>query len=291
LDSDSSVIAPLDWLPVERHFSQLRAERDELLELLERSYEELDQWRADLHGREQALDADREDLEQRREELARQHAALREAQAAGVENAEHLTQSLNESQAELERLRRDSKADREAVAEARAELETLRGRAAESETEAARVADELAQHRELLASARAELAAAREQQQTAEAQLEARLAAARQTEADDAQAAALREQCELLETELETVRERTAELSDTLARNEREMAERRAQWELEREQLRRLVEQREHAPAPAAPAPAPAASPADDWVVGSVAAQFARLSRERADRRAREKQM
>jgi hypothetical protein len=122
--------------------------------------------------------------------------------------------------------------------------------------------------------------------------LEARLAAARQTEADDAQAAALREQCELLETELEAVRERTAELSDTLARNEREMAERRAQWELEREQLRRLVEQYEQASASSGPAPVPAetAPPADDAVVGSVAAQFPRHSRERADRRAREKQ-
>lgn len=188
MNSDRSATATFDWRPVERHFGQLRAERDELLELLERSYEEFDLWRTELHGREQALDAKREELENQREELARQHAAPRET---------------------------------------------------------------------------------------------------REAEADDPQAAALREQCELLETELETVRERTAELCDALARNEREMAQRQAQWELEREQLRRLVEPRE--PSPASAAPVPAAAPADDAVVGSVAAQFARLSRERADRRAREK--
>ena len=112
---------------------------------------------------------------------------------------------------------------------------------------------------------------------------------------------ALYEQCALLEVELETIRGRAADLSQSLEQAKGELAEQQAEWSTELKQLRQLLERQSHAltsptPPPAAPPAAalPAAQGADrgapeDSVVGSVVAQFARLSRERADRRAQGK--
>jgi len=136
-------------------------------------------------------------------------------------------------------------------------------------------------------------------------QMEALRTEAQQKAGRDARRIAeLKQQCAELESELELVRRRNAELAQTLDRQERQVAEERTQWSGELKELRRLLEAQsgliEHRlnetspPQPAAPAAAndvsdaakPDASP-PDAVVDSVMAQFAKLQQDVKQRRSR----
>ncbi len=107
-----------------------------------------------------------------------------------------------------------------------------------------------------------------------------------------------------LEAELEMVRTRAAELSDTLAQERRQMSEDRAEWANELKQLRRLMErqtavsvataaaQPRQAPAEKQPSEQPAAAASAsrlDPVVGSVLAQFDKIRQQRAAQRNKRK--
>jgi chromosome segregation ATPase len=105
----------------------------------------------------------------------------------------------------------------------------------------------------------------------------------------------------VLETELEAVRNRVAELSETLADEKRSVAEERANWSGELKRMRRLLERQpgpqvESAAVPMSappqsatgvpPAePSPAAASGGDPVLNSVAAQFEMLQKDLARRR------
>jgi hypothetical protein len=105
----------------------------------------------------------------------------------------------------------------------------------------------------------------------------------------------------VLETELEVVRNRVAELSEALADEKRSVAEERAGWSDELKRMRRLLErlpgrQIEPGAAPVSEPPRPATgespvesspprSPGGDPVLDSVAAQFEMLQKDLARRR------
>ena len=102
-----------------------------------------------------------------------------------------------------------------------------------------------------------------------------------------------------LEVELETVRMRASDLSETLAEQKRQMAEERAQWTNELRQMRRLLEKHSDsaghpgdaahttAIAEARPARETPSSRSSDPVLGSVMAQFESLQKDIARRKAK----
>ncbi len=118
-----------------------------------------------------------------------------------------------------------------------------------------------------------------------------------------------------LETELETVRQRAADLTETLAEQKRQLAEERAEWTAEFRQLRKILDKQSQVlasrleavpvplgvPGPAlvaagVPSAAGAMSSSDtvdrsirDTVVGSVMSQFQLLQKDAARRRAQTK--
>lgn len=110
--------------------------------------------------------------------------------------------------------------------------------------------------------------------------------------------AKVKQQRMVLETELETVRNRAAEMAETLARQRRQSAHEREQWTGELKQVRRLLEtlvgqQVQHESAPESdethlqpqeatgPSPQSASAPAadSDPVLDSVMAQFKMLQK------------
>ena len=102
-----------------------------------------------------------------------------------------------------------------------------------------------------------------------------------------------------LEEELELVRRRAAEMSDTLAKQRREIAEERAEWSGELREMREVFESQSRSletgqqlplqatrEVPAAKAsPPPTATTTNDPVIDSVMAQFAKLQKDAAFRR------
>jgi predicted nucleic acid-binding Zn-ribbon protein len=101
-----------------------------------------------------------------------------------------------------------------------------------------------------------------------------------------------------LEEELETVRRRCEELSDTVTEQKRQIAEERAEWTAEFRQLRKILDKQsqilaqrvEHGPIPpltvVPAAPTAASDVAIDPVLGSVVSQFQLLQKDAARRRA-----
>jgi chromosome segregation ATPase len=91
-----------------------------------------------------------------------------------------------------------------------------------------------------------------------------------------------------LEDELETVRCRAADLSDTLDSRQREWHDEREGHEAEIASLRQSLDSPNHrasAPPAQPPAAQPAASPADDPVLDSVMQQFEMIQRDVTQRR------
>jgi hypothetical protein len=135
--------------------------------------------------------------------------------------------------------------------------------------------------------------------------------AQRQVGADQRQIADLDQQRTALESELELIRRRSAEMAETQERQNREIVEERAQWSAELKELRRLLQTQgqllaerldasdQPAPVSTAPTPptptatAPTAAavetppPAADPVVDSVMAQFAKLQQDVKKRRSK----
>jgi DNA repair exonuclease SbcCD ATPase subunit len=133
---------------------------------------------------------------------------------------------------------------------------------------------------------------ARQEREAVQAQLQllakgaADLASARLTLDDDRQQA-------VLETELEAVRNRAAEMTETLAQRDRQLTEERAQWAEELKRMRRLLEtvaeRQERQPAEAPPPASngsrtrdekPAGDHNSDPVLESVMAQFEMLQKD-----------
>lgn len=209
---------------------------------------------------------------------------------------ERLFQLLEQSHAELDGWRQELDQREQQLADEREELLQQRQALQQAQTAGEQDSESVSA---ALHSARDELAAVRRELQANQRQLTTSQGA---TDTSDEENTSLRKQCALLEVELETVRARAAELTDALEHHQREGAEQQAQWSLELNEMQQQLDQQGEllaqaktppASAAAAPSPVPAAAATqggletgpNETVVGSVMAQFARLSRERADRR------
>lgn len=242
---------------------------------------------ADEQARLQALEAELTELNcemaQQQSVLERKEHQRQELEARLAAQVEQATQLAAERDAAL--------ADRQQMS---SELQSVQEQAGRLSTASAE-----------LDTARSELAQARGESQ----RLREQLLAAQSANHGDGQLkhrlSEAEEERRNLERELEAVRQRAAEMAETLVEQKRQMAEDRAQWNTELRQLRRLLErqaelltERTHVPAaptaaarrePVGAAVATAAAPTRsggvDPVLGDVMAQFERLQQDRQRRR------
>lgn len=240
---------------------------------------------------------------------------LRNGCAALEESLEQIFCELDEMRQELvdrllaveqERLRlsnqTDSPQETEETAQLRGELQRQSDELAQAREELARAKQELEQQRNEASDARlAELEAELADAQRRLAASEARGGHASESASDGCaititaeQMSALEQERDALEAELELVRNRAVELNETVAEQQREISEQKSELSGELQQLRRLVEKQAELFASRedeAPTPAPVAAPGDeppganDPVVHSVMAQFAKLQKDVASRR------
>jgi chromosome segregation ATPase len=151
-----------------------------------------------------------------------------------------------------------------------------------------------------LADAEAELSDTRRQLQEARHQLDQQSLAVDVAQADRVPPEVvneLREERDALEAELELVRSQAAELNETISEQQRQLDTQKTEITGEVSQLRRLFEQQaqlmtertiaRETVAVGAPAPRATETAAEDPVVTSVMAQFAKLQRDVAQRRRR----
>ena len=235
-------------------------------------------------------------LEASESQRRQRHAEERKELEARFDRIEKLAETLGEcagsNQGGLEPIQ-------EVLNELREGRETWR--AAQSSSESAnadlvRMADDLAATRQDLAEAREELRAQREllhraptgSESSPDPEIRERLDRLEQERLDWARQRAA------LETELDAVRNRAAELSDALEDERQRASGDRKDWAGEMRQMRQLLQTLSERPAvtaPAAAAPAPAAEQpveqqdAQDPVLDSVMAQFEILQKDLARRR------
>ncbi len=213
----------------------------------------------------------KQDLDSKELELAQANDRAAEAQARSAQGGERLEIQIEQNQQLREQVGR-LETQREALDN---ELAQLRGQfapLAESVTETARLRGEVA-------TSQAEAARLRDQ-----------LAAAPSEAVVHEQQAAAQSLQQQLESELDALRHRAAELSETLAEQKRVTAQERQQWSEELRQLRRAVERQSEVLAhrtsqePAAVEQADQARPpgdptSGDRVVDSLLAQFETLQK------------
>jgi chromosome segregation ATPase len=264
-------------------FDELDALCNELLREQQAWLADREQTESDLQERAAQLEADCTALESRRQQMAEKEGRQR-AQPAGEEA---------ESSGQLERLLEEANQERAALRSA------LEGAQAQ--------ADRLAQMADKVSGASSGLAEAREEIHRLRDQLEKAPAQNAQPQPDGELLGQLQQMEQdrlVLETELETVRNRAAEMAETLAEQRRQSAEERKQWTQELKRMRRMLEmlsahrfEHQAAPGPepargesrdpAGPSPEAAAAPAPhgDPVLDSVMAQFEMLQKDLARRR------
>jgi len=252
----------------------------------------------DFRRRQTALEQQRAELAARQEQILKESSQVRaESAAAAAEESTRFAQAMAEAQQERSALR-------DAVQTALGDVARL-----------GQVAQDLTATREELTLVREEM---HKQQSAWEAACQTAAPAPPPPPADGApekieslgkELAAMERERAVLETELEAVRNRAAEMAEALESQRRQSAEERALWTEELKRLRGLMEalaerqaEEERPPAtvpmvragacPANPpqeaaAPAPAAGPtADpDPLLNSVMAQFQMLQKDLARRR------
>jgi chromosome segregation ATPase len=296
--------------PLHESIRELRTGYESVSECLEQSLAECDLRAAELVDcRQQLMTANRNlaDQEHRLAERARTEADAQSRCAALQQRVDAMQSQLGELQllasgaqaeaaqsqqrleiqiehngqlhAQMTRFESEGEVSRSELAQLRAQFGPL----AESASDAARLRGELA-------SAEAELARLRDQTASvpADADLREQLTAA---EAER----------EHMESELELLRNRGAELSEALAEQTRTIADEREQWNEELRQLRRAVERQaellargpsdspDNAQAPAADPPRTRPSQSghgDGVVVDSLLEQFALLQKDKVRKRA-----
>ena len=297
----SAVVSSGDSEQLREVFAGIKEERATLESALASS---------ESHGTELARMADeltaaRQDLTEAREELRSQRELLTQ-----FPDQENRSAAASESHgAELARMADELAATRQDLTEAREELRSQRElltqfpdqeerSAAASESHGAelvRMADELAATRQDLTEAREELRSQRELL----SQLPSSSTPAATSEIDDRldqmeqEKLAWTQQRAVLETELDTVRDRAAELVDTLDEERQRASSERKDWAEELRQMRQLLQALSESKAIVAPdavAPAsvevePAEEDAQDPVLDSVMAQFEILQKDLARRR------
>jgi chromosome segregation ATPase len=311
------------WSPVRESIVRLRTNQETLAAYVGQLAEQLGRAGREIEQRDRQLAAYRARLS----DLESQQKALEEVRQTELHRYQEQTVALSEAQAtiaglraELAHLRESRDAAQTQLQQQQQELETARSMVNSADGEISleeftqlqqqleHVQQELAVSRSQvaqlagvtmdLAEARADLARSRDE---ALKMAESRVG----TATPDSE---LQQRCEAselerrnLEIELESLRQRSVELTEALCEQKRVASEERAEWSGEIRQLRRSLERQseilaEQRPAEVAP-PRPAraekqSSPkhhesksADDPVVGSVMAQFATLQKERSRRR------
>jgi chromosome segregation ATPase len=261
---------PAHWQPIGETVAEFRNECADFEHLIESLFDQLDVLRCELGRKMHDLQQERDRVAQRERELAEQ----REENQRAAHQFEHQEAKLSAALSEID------------------ELKNVVASQQESSVESAALAQELA--------------AAQHEISELRAQLLARPAGG----ANDQQVAELEQERSALESELELVRGRAAELYDSLSQERRVLNELRTESAAELKQLRRLVERqsellaeratsgnasntltvsRETIMAESARESADDAGPAADPVVNSVMAQFAKLQKEVAERRKQRK--
>jgi hypothetical protein len=292
--------APVCWQPIGETVAEFRSECSDFEHLVQSLFDQLDLMRGELDRKLRDLERERHKVAERERQLSEQ----RKETSRIAHQFEHQEAKLSESLAELDEVKNLIRRQGEETAQRESSLEgqlqkqleilqrerqTMQRQLTDAQTELAKqagVACDLAHARKEIADLRAERGARGEGD-------------AVYATGDDSERAAI-------ETELELVRSRAAELYDTLAQERRAIAEQRAESTNEIKQLRRIVEKQAELLSEPASAPvkessvrevAPVerneeqadAAPSSDPVIGSVMAQFAKLQKEVAERRKQRK--
>jgi chromosome segregation ATPase len=180
-----------------------------------------------LEERERELAGERGESGRMAHELEQQEARLRETQSRLEAALAELARREEESEAGREAFRDEEQAR---VNELIEERDALRSELDDANAELSRLAAvtaKLAETRQELAESRPELLEAHGQPPSGDVAL---------------QISELEQDRSALEAELELVRRKSSELSETLAEQRRQMAEERAEWAGELKQLRKLLE-------------------------------------------------
>ena len=265
---------------VERERNQLGLREAELSKRQQDSRDEVQRLKEGLESRDLQLAKALDDLQAAREELALQ----RERESADhVDQASQWTAQLQTLQSSLDQMQRETRS-------LQSERDTWQERASRFEEQLPRITDlekELARTRQQLEQAQDQLRQADDAERDDQNEI-----------ADAAALAALAQEREALEAELELVRSHAAELNETVTQQQHEIAAQKTELGTELQQLRKLVEKQadliaDRAVSPGRETTQPAESPAavltqpSDPVVNSVMAQFAKLQKDVAQRRRR----
>ena len=297
----------LDLDQLRNCFAEARDEREQLESSIERSLENIQALQRRLcHWHIELCDS-REGLEEQRARIAKE--------------AEESARQENDQSAEIRRLEQELADAKDALSRRSAsdeEIESLNKKQQEEMRRLREECEKLKQDRhQTLQELEAQRQTADELRTALEAtqegiteELEKRLTAINQElsqtrgtlDERNETLHGLEQERAALETELEMVRTRAAELTETLDKERRQMAEDRAEWSGELKQLRRLLERQARlAATPLANADAQATHEVadlepvsngskgprrDDPVVGSVLAQFDRIRQQRIATRA-----
>lgn len=280
-------------------FRSQRGELEEFVEAIFVAFEDLgarltrrqdliNQREAELNERQQQLSARQSENEVLRELLQQQEARLESVTA----ELQRIYQELSEQRAGLSTGDSDGQLQA-AMVKLEEQRDDLRERLDVCREELAKRADST----ELLATTQAELAAARSEILQLQQKLQER------SDADHTDSDAEQERV-ALETELEMVRRRAAELSESLAEQKDQMKQQQAVWSSELKILRQLVEA-QSAVASARPVEetagketaasesarvtqaVPKSNDGENPVVDSIMEQFAKLQKDVAQRRKR----
>jgi DNA repair exonuclease SbcCD ATPase subunit len=299
-------VAPSAWLPLQETASEFRTECAALEQFVEKLLRDLDYLRLELEHKADEL----EETQQRLDERSRQLEEQRTLSAKLAQHLEHQETQFDLTLGELRELRQQmaqsqqEAAEREAAGRATSEeLLTLQQRIVQLEAER----DELRRHASMGAAAPpaesrpswlGELDELRLQLVEAQSELSSAIQRAAESNVAPATASSSSPPAEWdaerneLESELELVRSRAAELQEIVDTQRRELAGSREEMSGELKQLRRLIEQQaeqavRQAPVAAKHEPADEAEGAsgDDPVMNSVMAQFAKLQKDVAQRR------
>jgi chromosome segregation ATPase len=287
-----------EWNRVRKSLAVICVSHEELDQFFSSTFDQLEALSAELARRQQTFVAERQeaqrDLARRAAMLDQQQAVLETQSQRLFEQAQHPAAHPDavspEKQQQFEQLLAETAQHREELRNAQASVEAQTASLAELSDRLLQAQKDLVAAQTEIQQQRRELDAARAQPSptTGQTELEQRL---REMEQERT----------LLEAELETVRGRAAELAETLAQQQRQMADDRAHWTEELQYLRRLLErltppnaERETVAVAATTverprnngrSEAPAAVGANDPVLDSVMAQFTLLQKDLAQRR------
>jgi len=272
----ASSIAVDGWEPLTRCLEQLRGGHAEVDQFLRGLLEELDQTHSQLSQHELQLLRQREQLADQRDQLAQREQSAQQGDA-GDERTQAELESLREERDELRKQLKQERAQGAKLTDAALELTTV-------QAELARAQGELAEERKVRREVDGNLG-------------------------EDVQGlvSGLEQERAVLETELEAIRRRAAELSGTLDEQKRRAEQDREKWAAELAHLRRILQQQAewlaeqhraqavpaqtpaappvHAEQPRASAPAAAEESGEDTVLESVMAQFEMIQKDIVRRR------